>query len=74
MATKEGTIHEFYKMQASTIVNNGRIWTDEEFVNEIRQDMGLPKVSSVNIREISMIFDNTKAKELLNSKQEDKKA
>ena len=73
MAVKQGNIHEFYRMQALTICNDGRIWNDEEFINEIRQDMGLPKISSVNIRDVSVILDSTKVKELLCKKEGDKK-
>ncbi len=74
MASKEGNIHEFYRMQASTIANDGRIWNDAEFINEVRQDMGLPKISPVNINEVSVMLDCTKVKSTLSSKpKEDKK-
>lgn len=69
MAVKKGYIHEFFKMQASAIVNHGRIWEDEEFVNEIREDMGLPPVSSVNLDEVTKILEYTKVKELLASEK-----
>lgn len=69
MAVKKGYIHKFFKIQATAIVNYGRIWEDEEFINEMREDMGLPPVPPVNLDEVSKILDYTKVKELLASKK-----
>jgi len=73
LAAKEGNINEFYRMQASTIANDGRIWNDIEFINEVRQDMGLPKISPVNLTEVSAILDCTKVKTTLSNKKDEKK-
>jgi heterodisulfide reductase subunit C len=65
MAVKKGHIHPFHKAQATAIVDNGRIWENEQFVNTIREDMGLPSVSSVNMYEVAKILDYTKVRKLL---------
>ncbi len=65
IAAKEGYIHQFHRTQATTIVTSGRIWEEEGFVNEIREDMGLPKISPVNISEVAKILDYTGVKKLL---------
>jgi len=65
MATKKGQVHEFYVNQANAIANYGRIWKNEEIVNELRDDMGLPQVAPVSLVEIAKVMDATKVKELL---------
>jgi len=70
MAVKKGFINPFFKTQAAAIVNYGRIWKEEEFINEVRGDMGLPPVS-VNLDEVAKILEQTKVKDLLTDKKED---
>ncbi len=67
IAAEKGYIHEFFKTQADTIINYGRIWEEEEFVNEMREDMGLPPVPSVNREEVKKILEYTKVKKILAS-------
>ncbi len=61
----KGYIHQSLKMQATAIARYGRLWEDEEFVNEIRGDMGLPPISPVTLQEVAKILEHTKLKELL---------
>jgi len=65
IAVKEGYIHKFFRTQGTTIVQSGRIWEEEEFVNEMREDMGLPPISPVNIDEVAKMLDHTEVKKLL---------
>jgi len=65
LAVKEGYIHPFYKIQASSIINFGRIFKEEEFINEVRSDLGLPLLSPVNLIEVSKILQHTKVKTIL---------
>lgn len=72
LAIRKGHVNPFYKLQANAIVNFGRIFEDEEFINEMRDDMGLPPVPSVNLEEINKILQNTNVKKLLTSEKEEK--
>jgi len=72
MAVRKGRIHQFFKKQATAIINYGRIWKEEELVNEIRGDMGLPPVT-VNLEEVAKILEYTKVKELLADKKRESK-
>ena len=65
MAVREGYIHPFYRTQATAIVRSGRIWEEREFVNEMREDIGLPPISPVNIDEVAKMLDHTEVKGLL---------
>jgi heterodisulfide reductase subunit C len=73
IAVKEGYIHQFYRTQATAIVDNGRIWKEEDFVNEIREDMGLPAVPRVDMGEVTKMLDYTRVKELLDPEKEGSK-
>lgn len=70
LAIKEGYIHPFFKLQAGAIVNFGRIYEEEEFINELRGDMGLPPLSPVNREEVSKILRHAKVWELLKAEEE----
>ncbi len=70
---KEGYIHQFYRTQATAIVNNGRIWKEVEFVNEIREDMGLPAVPRVDMDEVAKMLNYTRVKELLDPEKGERK-
>jgi len=70
LAVKRGYVHPFFKMQAGAIVNFGRIYEEEEFINEMRADMGLPPIPPVNLEEVTKVLQHTKVKELLAAKEE----
>jgi heterodisulfide reductase subunit C len=70
LAVKEGYIHHMFKMQASTIANYGRIYSELSFINEQRTDIGLPPLSPINLDEVSIILKPTKVKELLSVERE----
>jgi heterodisulfide reductase subunit C len=65
IAVKEGYIHQFFKAQGQMITNFGRIFEDEEYINELRDDLGLPPLEKVNINELTKILDSTSVKQLL---------
>lgn len=69
LAVRRGYIHPFFKMQATAIVNFGRIYEEEEFINEMRADMGLPPISPVNLEEVAKVLQYTKIKGLLTIKK-----
>ena len=62
LAVKEGYVHQFYKLQAEAITQFGRLYQDEEFINEMRSDMMLPPVIPVNLEEVTKILHVTKQK------------
>jgi len=70
LAVKQGYVHPFFKMQAGAIVNFGRIYEEEEFINEMRADMGLPSIPPVNLEEVTKVLRRTKVKELLAAEEE----
>jgi heterodisulfide reductase subunit C len=72
LAIRRGHVEPFYKLQATAIVNSGRIFEDEEFINEMRDDVGLPPIPSVNLEEISKILQNTNVKKILTSEKGEK--
>ena len=65
LAVKEGYIHPFFKLQGSAIVDFGRIFEaeEEELINEVRAEMGLPPLSPVDLKEVSKILKAVKEKE-----------
>jgi len=69
LAIKEGYVHPFFRMQASSIVNFGRIFEEEGFINELRSDLDLPPLSSVNREEVSKILRRTGVKKLLSAER-----
>lgn len=69
IVVQKGYIHPSLKLQATAITNYGRLWEDEEFVNELREDLGLPPVSSVNLNEVATILEYTKVKALLTAEK-----
>lgn len=69
IAVREGHIHPFYQAQGKMITEIGRIFEDDEFINEQRADLDLPPIPNVNIEELSKILDSTQIKELLARKR-----
>ena len=70
LAVKEGRIHPFYRLQGKAIVEYGRIFEDDSFINEIREDMGLPPLPPVDFDEVSKLLENTEVKRMLSSDKE----
>ena len=68
IAVRAGYIHPFFQAQGKMITEIGRIFEDDEFINEQRADLGLPPVPILNLEEFKKILDSTKIKELLTSK------
>lgn len=68
IAVREGHIHPFFQAQGKMIVEVGRIFTDVDFINDLRADLGLPPIPPVNIHELSTILDATTVKTLLELK------
>jgi heterodisulfide reductase subunit C len=66
MAVAEGKINPFYKKVAEAILQYGKIFDSPDFINEMRGDLGLPPVTSLDRQEITKILDEVKA---LKSKQ-----
>ena len=62
LAVKEGKVHPFYKLQAEAITQFGRLYQEEEFINEMRSGIGLPPVLPVNLEEVTRILKVTKQK------------
>ncbi len=60
MAVKEGWIHPFFKQLAGVIVENGRTFKDDSFINEIRGDLGLPSISSINPEEMTKLLQKSR--------------
>jgi heterodisulfide reductase subunit C len=68
LAVKNGQIHPFYKTQGNSIVTNGRIFEDEEDLNDMRDDMDLPPISPVDQKEHLKIMELCGLKKLLSKK------
>ncbi len=62
LAVKKGYVHPFYQAQGKAIADSGRIFEaeEEEFINEMRAEMGLPPLSPVNLKEVSKIMQCVK--------------
>jgi heterodisulfide reductase subunit C len=69
IVVQKGYIHPSLKLQATAIANHGRLWEDVEFVNEMREDLGLPPVSAVDLDEVAKILEYTKVKDLLTAER-----
>ncbi len=60
MAVEKGKIHPFYQKVAETILQYGKIYDSAEFINEIRGDLGLPPVTSLDREEMIKILEEAK--------------
>ena len=69
LAVKRGYIPRFFKTLGSAIVNFGRIYEEEEFVNEMRADLELPPVPPVNLEEVTKVLEYTKIRKLLTAEK-----
>jgi len=65
LAVREGHVHPFYRMQGGTIATFGRIFGEDEFINETRANMGLPPLPPVNLDDVTKVLEYTKIRELL---------
>lgn len=70
IAVKEGHVHPFFKNLSKVIIENGRIFTDDSFINEMRSDLGLPPVSSMNKDELAKMLATVRAKSAEKDKTE----
>jgi heterodisulfide reductase subunit C len=69
MAVAEGKINPFYKKTAEAIIQFGKTFDSPDFINEMRGDLGLPPVTSLNRQEIAKLLGEakvSKSKESLN--------
>ncbi|MGD0072441.1 MAG: 4Fe-4S dicluster domain-containing protein [Candidatus Bathyarchaeia archaeon] len=69
MAVAEGKVNPFYKKTAEAIIQFGRTFDSPDFINEMRCDLGLPPVTSLDRQEIAKIIGELKvnrSKESLN--------
>ena len=73
LAVRRGVTNPYFQTISATIVKEGRLFSEEEaeFFNEIRDDMGLPPIPSVDLEEVTKIFQHTNVKKLLTMKTEE---
>ena len=69
LAVKEGHIHPFFKQLSNVIITNGRVFSDDSFLNEMRSDLGLASISSISKEEAAILLQKYKEA----SAKEDKK-
>jgi len=69
LAVREGHIHPFYRMQGSAIATLGRIFGEDEFINEMRANMNLPPLPPVNLDAVTKVLGYTKIRELLTAEK-----
>jgi len=70
LAVREGHIHPFYRMQGSAIATLGRIFGEDEFINEMRANMNLPPLPPVNRKEMSIILQDMEVNKILTTERE----
>jgi len=72
-AVRTGITNPYFQTISATIVKEGRLFNEEEaeFFNEIRADMGLPPIPSLDLGEVSKIFQHTNVKKLLTTMTEE---
>ncbi len=61
MAVEHGKTNPYYKKVAEAIVQYGKTFDSPDFINEMRGDLGLPPVTSLDRQEIAKIIDEVKA-------------
>jgi len=71
LAVREGHVHPFYRMQGSAIATLGRIFKEDEFINEMRANMGLPPLPPVNLDDVTKVLGYTKIRELLTAERKE---
>lgn len=62
IAVKEGHVNSFFAKLSAAIAENGRIFNDDSFINEMRGDLGLPPVTYVSKDEVAKILRLAKEK------------
>ena len=70
LAIQKGHVHPFFKQQAGVITRAGRIFEDEEFINQMRGELGLPPLTPVNRDDLAKILRHTNVKTLLKDEKE----
>jgi len=70
LAVKKGYIYSFFKIQGGMIAAFGRIYEDEDFINEQRIDLELKPLSEVDRKELSKLLSNTNVKKILSIEEE----
>jgi len=71
LAVREGHVHPFYRMQGSAIATHGRIFKADEFINEMRANMGLPPLPPINLDDVTKVLGYTKIRELLTAEKKE---
>ena len=71
LAVREGHVHPFYRMQGSAIATLGRIFGEDEFINEMRANMGLPPLPPINLDDVTKVLGYTKIRELLTAEKKE---
>jgi len=70
LAVKEGHIHPFFKQLSNVIITNGRVFSDDSFLNEMRSDLGLAPISSISKEEVAILLQKYKEASVKEDKQE----
>lgn len=68
LAIKEGHIRPLFEAQGNMITEFGRIWSEHEYINELRTDVGLAPISTINLEELTKLMECTNVKELLKAR------
>ena len=69
LAIKAGFTRTLFEAQGNIIIKHGRIWSEQEFVNELRTDAGLTPITTITPEELEKLVQRTNAKELLKVKE-----
>lgn len=69
-AIRNGVIKKLFEAQGKMIVSAGRIWSELDFINELREDLGLEPLSTISKEELNTLIENTKIKDLLKATEE----
>lgn len=69
LAIREGHIRPLFEAQGSMIIKFGRIWAEQDFINELRTDVGLAPITTISPEELAKLMRQTSAKELLRVKE-----
>jgi len=70
LAIKNGVIREVFDVLGKMIIKFGRTWDKQDFVNELRTDIGLDPITTVNPEELTKLLQQTNINKLLKVKEE----
>jgi heterodisulfide reductase subunit C len=70
LAIKNGVIRELFEVLGNMIIKFGRTWEKQEFINELRTDIGLDPITTINPEELTKLLQQTNVKKLLKVKEE----